>query len=40
VTRVYDTFHVERGYENIVGKLRGLGAEISREDESVSPLAD
>ncbi|MBC8140113.1 MAG: UDP-N-acetylglucosamine 1-carboxyvinyltransferase [Armatimonadetes bacterium] len=32
-TRVYDTFHVERGYENIVGKLRGLGAHIGREDD-------
>lgn len=39
-TRVYDTFHVERGYENIVGKLRGIGAEISREDESGSLIAD
>ena len=39
-TRVYDTFHVERGYENIVGKLRGLGAEIGREDEAGAHLAD
>ncbi len=39
-TRIHDTFHVERGYENIVGKLRGLGAEIERGDESGNALAD
>jgi len=31
-TRVYDTYHVERGYEDIVGKLCGIGAELWRED--------
>jgi UDP-N-acetylglucosamine 1-carboxyvinyltransferase len=28
VNRVY---HIDRGYENIEGKLRGLGADIRRE---------
>jgi UDP-N-acetylglucosamine 1-carboxyvinyltransferase len=28
VSRVY---HIDRGYERIEGKLRGLGAEIRRE---------
>ncbi len=32
-TRVFRTEHVERGYENIVEKLRGIGADIWREDE-------
>ena len=25
--------HIERGYENIVEKLRGLGAEISKVEQ-------
>ena len=29
-TIVEDVHYIERGYENIVGKLRGLGADISR----------
>ena len=28
-TRVYDVGHIERGYEDFVGKLRTLGADIS-----------
>ena len=28
VTEVEDVFHIERGYENIVGKLCSLGADI------------
>jgi UDP-N-acetylglucosamine 1-carboxyvinyltransferase len=31
-TRVYDVGHIERGYENFVEKLNGLGAEIVLED--------
>jgi UDP-N-acetylglucosamine 1-carboxyvinyltransferase len=33
-TRVFRTEHVERGYENIVDKLKGVGADIWREDEA------
>lgn len=32
-TRIFKTEHLERGYERIVDKLRGLGANIWREDE-------
>jgi UDP-N-acetylglucosamine 1-carboxyvinyltransferase len=31
-TTVYDDGHIERGYEDFVAKLRGLGAEISITD--------
>jgi len=30
VTEIEDIYHVERGYENIEGKLRGLGADIRK----------
>ena len=30
--------HIERGYENIVEKLRGLGAEISKVDRMPAAL--
>ncbi|MBC8245007.1 MAG: UDP-N-acetylglucosamine 1-carboxyvinyltransferase [Verrucomicrobia bacterium] len=30
-TRVNRVYHIDRGYENIDGKLRALGADISRE---------
>lgn len=30
VTSVGDIYHIDRGYNNIVGKLRGLGANIDR----------
>ena len=30
VTRIGDIYHIDRGYENIVDKLRNLGAEIER----------
>ncbi|VAV98253.1 UDP-N-acetylglucosamine 1-carboxyvinyltransferase, partial [hydrothermal vent metagenome] len=30
-TIIRDAHHVDRGYENFVGKLASLGAEISRE---------
>ena len=33
-TRVYDVGHIERGYEDFLTKLRGLGAEVSLEDAS------
>lgn len=29
-TRIGDIYHIDRGYENIVDKLRGLGANIER----------
>ncbi len=29
-TEVYDIYHIDRGYENLDGKLRSLGADISR----------
>ena len=31
-TEISDIYHIERGYENIEEKLRGLGAKISRTD--------
>ena len=31
-TRVGSIFHIERGYEDIVGKLRAVGADIRLED--------
>ena len=37
-TRVFRTEHLDRGYERFVDKLRGLGAEIWREDEFGRPL--
>ena len=33
-TRVYDVGHIERGYEDFVTKLRGLGAEVTLEEGS------
>jgi UDP-N-acetylglucosamine 1-carboxyvinyltransferase len=29
-TEVQDTFHIDRGYEDFVGKLRSLGADVER----------
>lgn len=29
-TRIYDIHHIDRGYEDYVGKLRSLGAHIER----------
>jgi UDP-N-acetylglucosamine 1-carboxyvinyltransferase len=31
-TTVSDVHHIDRGYENLPGKLRALGANISRSD--------
>ena len=33
ITEIYDIYHVERGYENMEQKLRGLGADIRKVDE-------
>ena len=30
-TRVHKINHIDRGYENYVGKLQSLGADVSRE---------
>jgi len=32
VTEIKDVFHIERGYEDMAGKLRRLGADIKRID--------
>ncbi len=32
-SEIYDIFHVERGYENMEIKLRGIGADICKVDE-------
>lgn len=32
-TQVYDVGHIERGYEDFVSKLRGLGADITLEED-------
>ncbi len=29
-TEIEDIYHIERGYENVVGKFKGLGANICR----------
>ncbi|GHV09574.1 hypothetical protein FACS1894217_14110 [Clostridia bacterium] len=39
VTRISGTNYIERGYENMVEKLRGLGADITRV-EVVDPSED
>ena len=31
-TRVSHNYHTDRGYEDYAGKLRGLGADVSRLD--------
>jgi UDP-N-acetylglucosamine 1-carboxyvinyltransferase len=33
VTEVYDVHHVDRGYQDLVEQLRGLGADVSRDPE-------
>ena len=33
ITEIYDIYHVERGYEDMELKLRGLGADIRKVDE-------
>ena len=33
ITEVYDVYHIERGYERFVEKLRGLGAIIERVED-------
>lgn len=39
VTIVEDAHFIERGYEDIIGKLRGLGAEIKRIETPDKPTA-
>ncbi len=39
VTRVEDIQYIERGYQNIVGKLQALGADIRWVDEPDEPDA-
>lgn len=36
-TEVREIYHIERGYSNIIEKLRGLGADIRRE--TIDPVA-
>jgi UDP-N-acetylglucosamine 1-carboxyvinyltransferase len=31
-TVVHDAHHVDRGYEDLVGRLRGIGADVERLD--------
>lgn len=33
VTEIYDIYHLDRGYVDIVGKLKGLGADIKRIED-------
>ena len=37
VTRVQEIHHIQRGYEDLVQKLRGLGADICEEEVSDDP---
>ena len=32
VTRITESHHIQRGYEDLVQKLRGLGADICEEE--------
>ena len=34
VTEIYDVYHIDRGYDDIDGKLKAMGAEIWREEAS------
>ncbi len=34
VTEIHDVYHIDRGYDDIDGKLKALGAEIWREEAS------
>jgi UDP-N-acetylglucosamine 1-carboxyvinyltransferase len=34
-TEVSDVHHIDRGYDDVEGKLRGLGAEVRREGDTV-----
>ena len=38
VSEIDETVHIERGYENIVEKLQGLGADIRRVDTPVNAV--
>ncbi len=37
ITRVEDVYYIERGYEDFVGKMRGLGADITVVSEADEP---
>ena len=37
VTRIQDIHHIQRGYEDLVAKLRGLGADIREEEVPEEP---
>jgi UDP-N-acetylglucosamine 1-carboxyvinyltransferase len=30
MTEISDVFHIDRGYDDIVGRLSGLGASVTR----------
>ena len=32
-SRIHNIYQIERGYEDVLGKLQGLGAKISRSEE-------
>ena len=32
-SEIYELRHIDRGYEHIVEKLRGMGADIERVDD-------
>ncbi|TFG82491.1 MAG: UDP-N-acetylglucosamine 1-carboxyvinyltransferase, partial [Erysipelotrichales bacterium] len=32
ITEIHDVYHIDRGYEDLDGKLRALGADIWREN--------
>ena len=34
VTKVEDIYHIERGYEDMIGKLRGVGADVAIVEDS------
>ena len=35
VTTISDIYHIDRGYERFVEKLRSLGAKVSREEQDI-----
>ena len=40
VTKIEDVVYIERGYQDIVGKFRALGADIACVDEPDEPDAE
>ena len=40
ITEIHRIYHLDRGYEDLVAKLRGLGARIARVSDGVHDAAE